>query len=188
MPDIFSPFFVTIQSVQTVNGCHQIIFFWYVIKFNIFCFRSKMTRHLKGLISDWVWSENKTRRHMIRLIISPFLVTNQSVQAVNCCEASLKLLGIRKYRTSFLNRNLLKLYHVRHDASHRRYVQWSMIFYSWRKALEIATTSIWRTAIEGFCLFQENMPMPVCKWFGTGQQRHVRIFIAMERWVVRKKC
>jgi hypothetical protein len=46
-----------------------------------------------------------------------------------------KLLGIRKYRTSFLNRNWLKLYHVRHDASHRRYVQWSMIFYSWRKAL-----------------------------------------------------
>ena len=47
----------------------------------------------------------------------------------------LKLLGIRKYRTSFLNRNWLKLYHVRHDASHRRYVQWSMIFYSWRQAL-----------------------------------------------------
>ena len=50
-------------------------------------------------------------------------------------EVSRKLLGIRKYRTSFLNRNLLKLYHVRHDASHRRYVQWSMIFYSWCKAL-----------------------------------------------------
>jgi hypothetical protein len=46
-----------------------------------------------------------------------------------------KLLGIRNYRTSFLNRNWLKLYHVRHDASHRMYVQWSMIFYSWRKAL-----------------------------------------------------
>ena len=46
-----------------------------------------------------------------------------------------ELLGIRKYMTSFLNRNWLKLYHVRHDASHRRYVQWSMIFYSWRKAL-----------------------------------------------------
>ena len=48
-----------------------------------------------------------------------------------------KLLGIRKYWTSFLNRNWLKLYHVtvRHDASHLRYVQWSMIFYSWRKAL-----------------------------------------------------
>ena len=46
-----------------------------------------------------------------------------------------KLLGIRKYRTSFLNRNWLKLYHVRHDAAHRKYVQWSMIFYSWRKAL-----------------------------------------------------
>jgi hypothetical protein len=46
-----------------------------------------------------------------------------------------KLLGIRKYRTSFLNRNWLKLYHVRHDASHRRHVQWSMIFYSWRKVL-----------------------------------------------------
>jgi len=46
-----------------------------------------------------------------------------------------KLLGIRKYRTFFLNRNWLKLYHVRHDASHRRYVQWSMIFYSRRKAL-----------------------------------------------------
>jgi hypothetical protein len=46
-------------------------------------------------------------------------------------------LGIRKYRTSFLNRNWLKLYHVWHDASHWRYmyVQWSMIFYSWRKAL-----------------------------------------------------
>jgi hypothetical protein len=27
MSDIFSPFFVTIQSVQTVNGCHQINFF-----------------------------------------------------------------------------------------------------------------------------------------------------------------
>ena len=50
-------------------------------------------------------------------------------------KASCKLLGIRKYRISFLNRNWLKLYHVRHDASHRRYVQWSMIFYSWRKAL-----------------------------------------------------
>ena len=37
--------------------------------------------------------------------------------------------------TSFLNWNGLKLYHVRHDASHQRYVQWSMIFYSWRKAL-----------------------------------------------------
>jgi hypothetical protein len=37
--------------------------------------------------------------------------------------------------TSFLNRNGLKLYHVRHDASHRRYQQWSMICYSWRKAL-----------------------------------------------------
>jgi hypothetical protein len=46
-----------------------------------------------------------------------------------------KLLGIRKYRSSFLNQNWLKLYHVRHDASHRRYVHWSMIFYSWRKAL-----------------------------------------------------
>jgi hypothetical protein len=46
-----------------------------------------------------------------------------------------KLPGIRKYRTSFLSRNWLKLYHVRHDTSHRRYVQWSMIFYSWRKAL-----------------------------------------------------
>ena len=46
-----------------------------------------------------------------------------------------KPLGIRKYRTSFLNRNWLKLYHVRHDAPHRRYVQWSMLFYSWRKAL-----------------------------------------------------
>ena len=50
-------------------------------------------------------------------------------------EVPLKLLGIRKYRTSFLNRNWLKLYHVRHDASHRRCVQWSMMFYSWRKAL-----------------------------------------------------
>ena len=50
-------------------------------------------------------------------------------------EAPLKVLRILKYRTSFLNRNWLKLYHVRHDASHRRYVQWSMIFYSWCKAL-----------------------------------------------------
>ena len=54
----------------------------------------------------------------------------------------LKLMGIRKYRPSFLNRNWLKLYHVRHDASDRRYVPWSMISYSWRKAL---------------FLFQENM-------------------------------
>jgi hypothetical protein len=43
--------------------------------------------------------------------------------------------GSGKYRTSFLNRNWLKLYHVRYDALHRRYVRWSMIFYSWRKAL-----------------------------------------------------
>ena len=49
--------------------------------------------------------------------------------------SSPKLLGIRKYRTSSLNRNWLKLYHVRHGASHRRYGQWSMMFYSWRKAL-----------------------------------------------------
>ena len=27
--------------------------------------------------------------------------------------------------------------------------------------------------------------MPVFTWSGTGQQRHVRIFIAMERWVER---
>ena len=47
-------------------------------------------------------------------------------------ETPRKLLGIRKYRTSFLNRNWLKLYHV---VPHRRYVQWSMIFYSWHKAL-----------------------------------------------------
>jgi hypothetical protein len=58
----------------------------------------------------------------------------------------------------------------------------------WSKALKIATTSIWRTAIEGFFLFQEDMPMPVCTWSGTGQQRRVWIFIAMERWVERTKC
>ena len=50
-------------------------------------------------------------------------------------KAPLKLLRVRKYRTSFLNRNWLKLYHMQHDTSHRRYVQWSMIFCSWRKAL-----------------------------------------------------
>ena len=46
-----------------------------------------------------------------------------------------KLMGIRKFMTTFLNRNWLKLYHVRHDASYWRCVQWSMIFYLWRKAL-----------------------------------------------------
>jgi hypothetical protein len=40
------------QSVQTVNGCHQIMFSFNVINLNIFSFRNKMTHHLKSLIFD----------------------------------------------------------------------------------------------------------------------------------------
>ena len=47
-----SPFHVASQSVQTVNGCHQINLFCNVIKLNIFCFRNKMSHHLKSLIFD----------------------------------------------------------------------------------------------------------------------------------------
>ena len=49
---ILSPFLVTNQSVQAVNGCHEIFFLGNVINLYIFCFRSKMTRHLKSLIFD----------------------------------------------------------------------------------------------------------------------------------------
>jgi hypothetical protein len=49
---ILSPLFVTNQSVQAVNGCHQMIFFCSVIKLNIFCFMRKMMHHLKSLIFD----------------------------------------------------------------------------------------------------------------------------------------
>ena len=49
---ILSPFLVTNQSAQAVNGCHQIIFFCNVIKLNIFYFRSKMMCHFKSLIFD----------------------------------------------------------------------------------------------------------------------------------------
>jgi hypothetical protein len=49
---MLSPFLVTNQSIQAVNGCHQIILFGNVINLYIFCFRSKMTRHLKSLIFD----------------------------------------------------------------------------------------------------------------------------------------
>ena len=44
-------------------------------------------------------------------------------------ERSGKLLGIRKYRTSFLNRNWLKLYHVRHDASHHIEGMYNEVWY-----------------------------------------------------------
>ena len=45
-------FLVTNKSVQPVNGCHQIIFFCTVLNLYIFCFRSKMTHHLKSLVFD----------------------------------------------------------------------------------------------------------------------------------------
>jgi hypothetical protein len=92
-----------------------------------------------------VFSTNKTDWHditekLLNVVLNTIMLTQAQIQDFTLGgallgEGSGKLLGIRKYKTSFLNRNWLTLYHVRHDASQRRYVQWSMIFYSWRKAL-----------------------------------------------------
>ena len=72
-----------------------------------------------------------------------------------------KLLGIWKNRTSFLNRNWLKLYHVRHDASHRRYVQWSILIYfrsfcSWFIRFSIHDYNKWNVTDAGFYMIRNG--------------------------------
>ena len=50
---IFSTWLVTNQSVQAVNGCHQIIFCYFITLY-IFCFRSKMMCHWQSLIFNFL--------------------------------------------------------------------------------------------------------------------------------------
>ena len=79
-----------------------------------------------------VFSTNKTDWHditekLLNVVLNTIMLTQAQIQDFTLGgallgEGSGKLLGIRKYKTSFLNRNWLKLYHVRHDASHWRYV------------------------------------------------------------------
>jgi hypothetical protein len=62
--DIFSLFLVTIQSVQTFNGCHQIIF-CYITKVNIFCFRKteKISYQMSYVAACFIVLSNSIRKY-----------------------------------------------------------------------------------------------------------------------------